>query len=61
MAQSLNATLSKPVFKAKAKEFGIPDEHVAALVNQGIDSLSKFAFASSYQPGVSADDVALKT
>ena len=46
---------SKPVFKDRATAAGLQEEVMALLSTSGLDTLSKFAFASSYVPG-SGDD-----
>ena len=46
---------SKPVFKDRATAAGLQEEDMALLSTSGLDTLSKFAFASSYVPG-SGDD-----
>ena len=46
---------SKPVFKDRAIAAGLQEEVMALLSTSGLDTLLKFAFASSYVPG-SGDD-----
>jgi hypothetical protein len=42
---------SEPVFSARCVEIGMDAALLAALIASGIDTMGKFAFASSYMPG----------
>ena len=46
---------NKPVFRSRAAAAGLSDDFVQLLVDSHLDSLSKYAFCSSYVPG-SGDD-----
>lgn len=48
---------SQPVLEDRAKAAGLSEDIVQAVVDEGFNSLSKFAFSSSYVPG-SGDDTA---
>ena len=52
---------SKPVFKDRATSAGLSEEVYQHLTNSGLDTLSKFAFASSYVPGSGDDAEFVKT
>ena len=46
---------SEPVFRSRASQAGLDDALVNAMCNQGVNTLTKFAFCSSFVPG-SADE-----
>ena len=52
---------SKPVFKDRAVSAGLSEEVYTHLQDAGLDTLSKFAFASSYVPGAGDDSEFVKT
>ena len=52
---------SKPVFKDRAVAAGISEEIFERLSDAKLDTLSKFAFASSYVPGSGDDTEFVKT
>ena len=52
---------SKPVFKDRATSAGLSEEIYKHLTDSGLDTLSKFAFASSYVPGSGDDTEFVKT
>ena len=45
------ATDSKPVFRQRATVVGVPEAVIDKLVGNGLDTLAKYAFSSSYVPG----------
>ena len=51
---------SKPVFKDRAVSAGLSEEVYTHLQDAGLDTLSKFAFASSYVPGAGDDSEFVK-
>ena len=52
---------SKPVFKDRTVAAGISEEIFERLSDAKLDTLSKFAFASSYVPGSGDDTEFVKT
>eukprot|EP00971_Amphidinium_carterae_P193174 3833721-Amphidinium_carterae.1 len=63
MASSAAAGASKarsgPCFREMALSSGLSQAQLDLLVGAGIDTGTKLAFATSYQPGASGDDSAL--
>ena len=47
----MSVTDSEPTFKARAIALGIDDAVVESFLRGGINTLSKFAFCSSFVPG----------
>ena len=54
-SEAMSVTDSVANFRARATKVSVSSEVVDLLVGAGVDSLSKFAFSSSYYPGA-ADD-----
>eukprot|EP00435_Cladocopium_sp_Y103_P059251 s441_g21.t1 len=52
---------SKPVFKDRAIAAGLSEQIIQNLVDEKLDTLSKFAFASAYVPGSGDDSEFIKT
>ncbi|CAK8986071.1 unnamed protein product [Durusdinium trenchii] len=42
---------SKAVFAQRCKEIGLDDAVTSKIISHGLDTMSKFAFASNFQPG----------
>lgn len=47
---------SAPVFASRLRDLQIPDNYHDALKGNGIDTLGRFAYICTLQPGTSADD-----
>ena len=47
---------SEPVFRSRLRDLNIADGLAGALKGNGIDTLGRFAFICTLQPGTSADD-----
>ena len=47
----MSLTDSEPNFRARATALGLTDDLVEALCNNGVNTLAKYAFSSSYVPG----------
>ena len=47
----MSLTHSEPNFRARATALGLSDDVVEALCNNGVNTLAKYAFSSSYVPG----------
>ena len=47
---------SEPVFQSRLRDLNIPDTRYTALKGNGIDTLGRFAYICTLQPGTTADD-----
>ena len=47
----MSLTDSEPNFRARAAALGLTDTEVDALCRNGVNTIAKYAFSSSYVPG----------